>query len=139
MSEPQLRLVAVIEDDDSARSALGRLLQAGGFEPALFASAETFLAFRPDHTWLCVIADVQLPGMSGLDLQRRLRSEGSEIPIVVITANRAELVRERAHQEGCTAFLEKPFCGSTILTLLGSIARKSSTLIQRSPHLRPVD
>ena len=117
-------MVAVIEDDESARNALGRLLQVGGFEPALFDSAETFIA-SPDDGWLCLVVDVQLTGMSGIDLQRRLRGEGSQVPIVVITANRADVVRERAQHAGCAAFLSKPFNGNTILSILDSIARQS--------------
>lgn len=119
------RLVAVIEDDDVARSALGRLLQVGGFEPALFDSAETFIASAAARSWLCLIIDVQLTGMSGIDLQNRLRSEGSNVPVIVLTANRAAVVRERAEQAGCFAFLSKPFSGTAILGMLGSIAAQS--------------
>lgn len=119
--------VGVIEDDDVARCALGRLLQVGGFEPALFDSAETFIASRPDRAWLCLIVDVQLAGMSGIDLQRRLRSEGSEVPIIVVTANRTDVIRERAEQAGCAALLWKPFSGTIILELLASIADKAHT------------
>ena len=119
--------VAVIEDDDAARSALGRLLQVGGFEPALFDSAETFIAQPVDRHWLCLIIDVQLTGMSGLDLQGKLRSEGSAVPMIIITASRAEVIRERAEQRGCAAFLWKPFSGEIILSLLGSIAGQPGT------------
>jgi FixJ family two-component response regulator len=113
--------VAVIEDDAVSRSALGRLLQAGGFEPALFSSAETFIASRANRAWLCLIVDVHLTGMSGIDLQQRLRSEGCEVPIIVTTGDRADMIRERAHQAGCVAFLLKPFSGDTILPLLRSL------------------
>ncbi|MGH8515789.1 MAG: response regulator, partial [Gammaproteobacteria bacterium] len=116
-------LVAVIEDDDIARTALGRLLAAAGFEHALFASAETFLASERNCVWLCLIVDVQLTGMSGRDLQWMLRHEGSEAPVIIITANRADAIRERAEQAGCAAFLTKPCEGDAILALLGSLAR----------------
>ena len=115
-------LVAVVEDDVIARNALGRLLNAGGFEPALFDSAETFMSER-HREWLCVIADVQLTGMSGLDLQCKLRSEASSVPVIVITGHRADAVRERAEQAGCLAFLSKPFSGTDILTLLDTLSR----------------
>jgi FixJ family two-component response regulator len=121
--DKSLGLVAVIEDDDCARNALGRLLEAGGFEPALFDSAEAFIASPPHRAWLCLILDVQLTGMSGIDLQRRLRSEGSEVPVLIISANRADDIRERAERAGCAAFLRKPCNGNTILALLGSIAQ----------------
>ena len=119
--------IAVIEDDAVSRSALGRLLRAGGFEPALFDSAETFIAAKPDRSWLCLIVDVQLTGMSGIDLQRRLRSEGSTVPIIVTTGNRVDMIRDRAERAGCTAFLWKPFTADSLLVLLDSIARKSHT------------
>jgi FixJ family two-component response regulator len=122
-TEPRLRPVAVIEDDDAARSALGRLLQVGGFETALFDSAETFIASAASARWLCLIVDVQLAGMSGIDLQQRLRSQGCQLPVIVITANRASIVRERAEQAGCAGFFCKPFSGTAILGLLGSIAQ----------------
>ena len=84
LSEQSSGHVAVIEDDDIARSALGRLLHAGGFEPALFDSAESFIGAQPACCpWLCLIVDVQLTGMSGIDLQERLRAAkltGSDAP-----------------------------------------------------------
>jgi FixJ family two-component response regulator len=120
-------LVAVIEDDDLERGALGRLLQAGGFEPALFESAEAFVASPLDRRWLCLVVDVQLTGMSGLDLQRKLRNERSEVPIIVITGNRADAVRQRAEQAGCVAFLVKPFSADAILGLIEAIAGRQRT------------
>jgi FixJ family two-component response regulator len=114
-------LVAVVEDDAIARQALGRLLDAGGFNPALFESAESFLPER-HREWLCVIADVQLTGMSGIDLQCALRSEALLVPVIVITGHRADAVRDLAERAGCAAFLSKPFSGAAILTLLDEIA-----------------
>jgi FixJ family two-component response regulator len=108
LDEPPSSLVAVIEDDAVSRSALGRLLQDGGFEPALFSSAEAFLASRANRAWLCLIVDVHLTGMSGIDLQQRLRTEGCEVPMIITTGDRADMIRERAQQAGCIAFLLKP-------------------------------
>jgi FixJ family two-component response regulator len=124
VDEQESGVVGVIEDDVIARGALGRLLQAGGFDPVLFSSAETFVALTRSRPWLCLIVDVQLTGMSGIDLQRNLRADGCDVPIILITGNRAETVREDAEQAGCAAFLWKPFSGETILELLGSIARE---------------
>jgi FixJ family two-component response regulator len=115
-------LVAVIEDDADARSALGRLLDAAGFDYALFESAEAFLASQPGREWSCLIVDVQLTGMSGIDLQRTLRSEGSKAPVIVITAHGSDAIRERAEQGGCAAFLTKPFKGESILAVLAPFA-----------------
>jgi len=118
--------VAVVEDDAIARNALGRLLNAGGFEPTLFDSAETFMPQR-HREWLCVIADVQLTGMSGIDLQCTLRLEASTVPVIVITGHRADAVRERAERAGCLAFLPKPFSGTAILTLLDALSSARPT------------
>jgi len=125
MSNERPTLVVIIEDDPGSRSALGRLMHAGGFEPALFDSAETFMSSPPNRAPLCVIVDVQLTGMSGLDLQQRLRGESREVPVIVVTGNRAEGIRERALQAGCAAFLWKPFCPDALLTLLRSMASSS--------------
>jgi FixJ family two-component response regulator len=116
--------VAVIEDDDLERGALGRLLQAGGFEPVLFDSAETFMASRLNQTWLCLVVDVNLTGMSGIDLQQTLSDEGSAVPIIMTTGSRVDAIRERAQQAGCAAFLWKPFSADAILALLASIAER---------------
>jgi FixJ family two-component response regulator len=114
--------VAVIEDDDLERGALGRLLQAGGFEPGLFESAETFIASEQKRTWLCLVVDVNQTGMSGIDLQQTLRAQGSAVPIIMTTGNKADAIRERAERIGCVAFLWKPFSAEALLSLLGSIA-----------------
>ena len=123
VDEHQPAVVGVIEDDAGSRDALGRLLQAAGFEAALFDSAEAYVASPQDRKWRCLIVDVQLTGMSGIDLQRKLRAGGCDVPVIIISGNRADSVREHAGQAGCAAFLWKPFSGETILSLLGSIAR----------------
>jgi FixJ family two-component response regulator len=119
--------VAVIEDDDLERRALGRLLQSCGFEPVLFDSAETFMASRQNRTWLCLVVDVHLTGMSGIDLQRTLRDEGSEVPIIMTTGSRADAIRERAEQAGCVGFLWKPFSADAILALVASVSDRLYT------------
>jgi FixJ family two-component response regulator len=113
-------VVAVVEDDEVERRALGRVLKLAGFEPALFDSAESYLATPPDHAH-CLIIDVHLTGMSGIDLQQKLRSEESTVPIIIMTGNRSDVIRERAERAGCAAFLRKPVNANTILELLGTI------------------
>jgi len=117
-------LVAVVEDDEPSRAAMGRVLRAGGFEPVLFNSAEAFLEAAPTRSPLCLIVDVHLTGMSGIELQRRLRETGVAPPIIITTGDREESVRVRAQQNGCTAFLQKPFDSTTLLRLITSIARE---------------
>lgn len=118
-------LVAVIEDDEMQRYAIARVLEAGGFASQLFDSAERFIASPPARAPLCLIVDVQLPGMSGLDLQRHLYFQGSHVPVVVITGNRAEVIRKQATEAGCAAFLWKPFSADAILAILASIANRT--------------
>lgn len=122
LTQPNPALVGVIEDDDVSRAALGRLLLAGGFEPALFDSAEAFIASPPQRTPCCLIVDVHLTGLSGIDLQDRLRGQGSEVPVVITTGDRRDVIRERAEHAGCAAFLWKPFSPDAILSVLDTIA-----------------
>jgi FixJ family two-component response regulator len=121
LDESSPAIVAVIEDDEASRSALGRLLWAGGYEPVLFDSAETFMASLRDRAWLCLIVDVHLPGMSGLDLQGQLIGEGAHVPVVITTGDRADAVRERAQHAGCAAFLWKPVKPDTLFATLTAI------------------
>lgn len=121
------RPVAVIEDDQVSRHALGRLLMAGGFESELFESAELFIAAKPETPWLCLIVDVQLTGMSGLNLQQSLRATGSVVPMIITTGAENERIRESAEREGCVAVLWKPYSPDTILALLDSLSRPTHT------------
>src|SRR6266516_5493119 len=107
--------VAVVDDDESFARALGRLLRASGFEVLNFASAEAFVAPTPLPQPDCLVLDIQLGGMSGLDLQRQLRETGSPIPIIFVTAHDAAEVREEAEQSGCVAYLRKPVTSHTLL------------------------
>ena len=103
------RTVFIVEDDDSVRRAVRRLLRAAGLEAEAFATAEAFLqsGVRPDAG--CLVLDQHLPGMSGLELQERLRSEGRALPVVFISAYEDAQVRESALRAGAVAFLQKPF------------------------------
>ena len=106
---PQKPLIACVEDDVSAREALGGFLKALGFTPAAFSSAEEFLQSARLNEASCLITDVHLPGMSGLQLQSRLSASGYPIPVIVITAFPDNRVRERALSAGAVCFLNKPF------------------------------
>lgn len=114
-------LVVVIEDDPASRKSLSRVLHLGGFHAAMFASAEEFLAATLPSSPIALLLDLQLTGLSGLDLQRCLRVQGSTVPIIVITANTDGRIREAVERLGCRAYLPKPCDGDTILTLLRSI------------------
>ena len=116
-------LVVVVEDDLASQKTLARVLRAGGYEAAVYASAEAFLSAPPQSSPIGLLLDVQLSGMSGLDLQRRLRNEGSTIPVIIITAFDDARSREQAERAGCVAYLSKPCEAETILALLHRLAQ----------------
>jgi FixJ family two-component response regulator len=109
------RLVAVIEDDDSYRGAVQRLLRAAGFSVESFGSAEAFLESGRQHETGCLIADIKMPGMSGLELQSKLDSDHCPIPTIFITAHGDEKMRLQAMRGGAVKFLAKPFDGELLL------------------------
>jgi FixJ family two-component response regulator len=113
--ERKERLVAIIEDDDSYRRAVQRLLKSAGFPVRSFASAEEFLTSDQQHETGCLIADIRMPGMSGLDLQSKLNSDHCPIPTIFITAHGDEKMRLQAMRGGAVKFLAKPFDGETLL------------------------
>jgi FixJ family two-component response regulator len=115
-------VVAVVEDDPPSRIALGRLLRAAGFEPALFESAEAYIEAAPTPT--CIVVDVQLPGLSGIELQQRLRAAGAAPPVIVTTSRREDVIRERAQENGCAAFFRKPIDGTTLAATITSLANR---------------
>ncbi|WP_428668543.1 response regulator transcription factor [Reyranella sp.] len=108
-------LIAVVDDDESVREALGNLLMSMGLEVKAFGTAEEFLASPYSHSAACLVADVQLPGMSGLELQRRIIADGNALPIILITAFPRDHVRRQAEQQGAVALLAKPFDGGRLV------------------------
>lgn len=115
-------VVAVVEDDAPSRIALGRLIRAAGFEPALFDSAEAYLDASLAPT--CIVVDVRLPGMSGIELQQRLRAADSAPPIIVTTSSHETVIRERAQQNGCAAFFRKPVDGNVLTATIALLANR---------------
>src|SRR5262245_20576805 len=114
-----VRVVSVVEDDDSVRRALDSLLRSAGLRVATLASAEDFL--RSDHlaTTGCLILDLQLTGMDGLQLQQRLAGEGLRIPIIILTAHSDEEARIRPLGPGALAFFRRRWRVADLLALLG--------------------
>ena len=109
------RLVVVVDDDDSIRSAVQDLLEAVGLPASSFASAEDFLRSGKQHETACLITDIRMPGMSGLELQAQLNAERCRIPIIFITAHGDEKMRLQARREGAVEFLSKPFDNEVLL------------------------
>ena len=103
------KTVAIVDDDDSMRSAVQDLLEAVDLPAQGFASAEEFLRSGRQHDAACLIADIRMPGMSGLELQASLRAQRCSIPIIFITAHGDEKMRLQARRQGAVEFLSKPF------------------------------
>jgi len=101
--------IVIIDDDESVRKALGRLIRSVGLQVETFGTAEEFLQSADQPTPDCLILDVHLPGLSGLDLQKQLKKEGRSLPIVFISAYSEDRVSRLALDEGAIAFLYKPF------------------------------
>ena len=113
-------LVSVVDDDESVRESLPDLLQELGFASRAFSSAEDFLSSSYVDGTKCLILDVAMPGMTGLDLQEELGRRGQEIPIIFITAKRDEAIRARALERGAVNLLYKPFSDTALLDALNS-------------------
>jgi FixJ family two-component response regulator len=114
-TEGKTKLVAIVDDDDSMRSALQGLLKAIGLPSQVFASAEEFLNSGQQHQTACLIADIRMPGMSGLELQARLNAEHCRIPTIFITAHGDTKMRMQALRAGAVEFLAKPFEDEALL------------------------
>jgi len=107
-------LVSVVDDDESVRESLPDLLTAFGFTAQAFSSAEKFLASETIGQTRCLILDIAMPGMTGLDLQRELKDRGRKIPIIFITAQKDETACARAFEQGAVEFLLKPFSDTAL-------------------------
>jgi FixJ family two-component response regulator len=103
------KIVAVVDDDPSMLNAAESLLDAQGFATMVFASAEEFLDRGAATQVDCLLLDIHLGGVSGIELRRRLKDSGSMLPVIFMTALDDEAMRERAIKAGCVAFLRKPF------------------------------
>jgi FixJ family two-component response regulator len=116
-------LVSVVDDDESVRESLPDLLREFGFAVEAFASAEEFLGSVYVGQTKCLILDIAMPGMSGPDLQRELRTRKQAIPIVFITAQENATIRPRLLKEGAVECLVKPFSETALLTALNTALR----------------
>lgn len=108
-SDPSSFHIAIVDDHESVRSALGSLLRSYGYLTTCFDSAESLLAGVSLDTYQCIVSDLQMPGMSGIDLLEQLRRQGSATPLIMITAFPEPAVRLRVLQSGASCFLSKPF------------------------------
>ena len=114
-SKPSPNLVAIVDDDRSVQSALKDLMESAGLSAQCFGSAEEFLESDRRGETACLVSDVRMPGMSGLELQSKLKAEGSRLPIIFITAHGDAELRSRAMAAGAIEFLSKPFDDEVLL------------------------
>jgi FixJ family two-component response regulator len=119
----EVQVISIIDDDSSVRTAADNLLSSHGYAVRTFSSAEDFLQSASLGNSSCVVADVQMPGMSGLDLLAAVRGRGNQTPFIFITAFPDPNIRERALKIGAAAFLEKPFGSSALIDCIEAILK----------------
>jgi FixJ family two-component response regulator len=112
------QVVAVVEDDPGMLQSIERLLKAYKFQTAVFVSAEAFLENAAQTAAACLVLDIHLGGMSGIELRRRLAAAGSDLPVIFISAADDEAVQEKALQAGCVAYLRKPFLAQALISAI---------------------
>ena len=116
-------VVCVVDDDPSFLGSLGRLLRANGFEAHLFSSAESFLEADVEEKASCLVLDVQLGGISGIELQRELGRREYRIPVIIMTGKHAEATEQAARNAGCSAYLAKPFTTESLMDAISVALR----------------
>jgi FixJ family two-component response regulator len=116
-------LLSVVDDDESVRESLPDLLREFGFEARAFSSGREFLSSDYVDATKCLILDVAMPGMTGLDLQQELKRRGQEIPVIFITGQKDESIREQALKQGAIKFLYKPFSDTAVLDAIHAALR----------------
>ena len=112
------RLIAIVDDDESLKSAMQDLIESDGLSALCFGSAEQFLNSEARQKAACLIADIRMPGMSGLELQAKLKAEGYRIPIIFVTAHGDAEMRTLAMRDGAVEFLTKPFDDAVLLEIV---------------------
>ena len=112
------RLVAIVDDDESVQRALQDLIESDGLPAICFGSAEQFLDSEARRKAACLIADIRMPGMSGLELQAKLKAERCRIPVIFITAHGDAEMRIHAMRQGAVEFLSKPFDDAVLLEIV---------------------
>jgi len=114
-SEQSSRLIAIVDDDQSVQCALQDLIESEGLSTLCFSSAEEFLDSGAHHKAGCLIADIRMPGMSGIELQAKLKADRCRVPIIFITAHGDAKMRIQAMRDGAVEFLTKPFDNAVLL------------------------
>ena len=118
------RLVAIVDDDESLNNALRDLIESDGLSALSFDSAEQFLNSDARHKAACLIVDIRMPGMSGLELQAKLKTDSCRIPVIFITAHGDDEMRSAALRDGAVEFLTKPFDDDVLLEMVHAALEK---------------
>jgi FixJ family two-component response regulator len=116
-----MRTIAVVDDNPSMLQGLSRLLSVHGYHVRTFTSAEAFLEGIAECDADCLLLDIHLGGISGIDLQRRLTASGSELPVIIMTATDNEASRQEAFDAGCVAYLRKPFPAKLLIDAINTV------------------
>jgi FixJ family two-component response regulator len=119
--EATVSLIGIVDDDEAVRDSLGMLLESAGYKCAVFPSAEAFLASGTLDQTDCMVLDVRMPGMSGPELQCKIRESNSAVPVIFVTAQADEELRTRAMRDGAIAFLKKPFSDEDLLDAIRTV------------------
>ena len=122
---PRIPLISIVDDDDALRTSLENLIRSVGLQTQGFTSAEAFLSSNHVPETRCLVLDVRMAGMSGLELQRQMAAAKSPIPIIFITAHEDDAQRTRALEAGALAFLHKPFYEEELLNAIEAALKDS--------------
>jgi FixJ family two-component response regulator len=122
MSSTKQTYVAVVDDDEKLCQSFGRLLRAAGLQPITYPSAEAFLADTKQPRFDCLVLDVQLEGISGIELAQRLTAEGAPPPFIFITAHDDPAARAEGEAAGCAAYFQKTDSGAQVLEAIRRVA-----------------
>ena len=120
-----LHFVVAVDDDFRVRESLQSLIESAGYEPLVFSSAEEFLQSGTLPAATCVITDVRMPGMDGIELQRRIRLERPDLPVIFVSAHNHAEIRQKALKDGAVDFLYKPFNAADLLEVIQSAVAKA--------------
>ena len=112
---PEQNVVLVVDDDAMMLKSVARLLRQLGYASVLFPSAEAFAKHSDFNGVICVLLDIDLGDVSGIEVRRRLKEANNSVPVVYITGNDSPTVRRAAHQSGCLAYLTKPFSAKSLM------------------------
>lgn len=139
MSSAENIYVAIVDDDESICRSLSRLLQTANFRPVCYFSAQAFLDDWKHPRFDCLLLDIQMPGMSGIELKEHLNKAGSELPVIYVTAHEDSEARQQALASGCDGYFRKTVAGSEILDAIRrAVARpKAAPASINSPSVKP--